>query len=91
MAELFDDDEAEGESSPVLGRLTHADRLTRFGCGAILAGLVAFVMLLSGGLDLFGWPGAGVVGALLIGACGVLSAAYGDRFIRFLLKAAEWF
>jgi hypothetical protein len=96
MGELFDDeDRTTPESWPMLARATPADRLARFGCGGILAGLVSAAIVAYGGLDLLGATGAGVtavvvVGVLFIGACAVLSAAYGDRFLRALLKLLEW-
>jgi hypothetical protein len=96
MAELFDDEDTKTPNSwPILAKATPADRLARFGCGAILAGLISIAIVLYGGLDVFGPTGAGVtavvvVGVLFIGACAVLSAAYGDRFLRALVKLAKW-
>ncbi len=91
VAALFKDDDVKGtESWPVLARDTLADRLAMSGCGTILAGLVTFAMVVYGALDPFGWPGAVVLGALFISASGVLSAVYGARFVRALLKLMEW-
>jgi len=90
MVELWEDDDTEAESWPVLARETTGDRILRAGCGAILAGLIVVALLIYGGLDVFGWPGALVLGAAFIGVCGVLCGTYGNQVVRTLLKVVKW-
>ena len=77
------------ESSPPTSPLatdTIADKVVRFGCGAILGALVVSFLLSS---VMAGGVGLVIFAAVIVGACGVLAVAYGEGFVDGLLKVMK--
>jgi hypothetical protein len=60
------------------------EKMTRFGCGAILGLLVGGYLVLREAYASFGLCIAVIVAAVLI--CGLLALKYGDEFWHFVLR-----
>jgi hypothetical protein len=87
---LPDDDQQRGEQPTALTQDTVADKAVRFGCGVGLGGLIVVALVLFGLGEPFGMAGVIIGGVIFVGACAGLSVAYGEPFIRSLLKLMEW-
>ncbi len=85
-----DDDQEEDEQPTSLRQDTVVDKAVRFGCGVALGGLVVVALVLFGLGEPFGMAGVIIGGVIFVGACAGLSVAYGEPFIRGLLKLMEW-
>ena len=58
--------------------ISETEKVTRFGCGALLGVVVGISLAVKLALDSFGWSVAIVVGAVLV--CGFLALKHGDEF-----------
>jgi hypothetical protein len=79
------------ERAPAFTVDTVADKAVRFGCGAILALLVLLALGMVGFMEPFGIPAVIAICLMVVAASGVLSVAFGEPFIRSLLKLIDWF
>ncbi len=80
------------ERPPAFAVDTVADKVVRFGCGAILVFLLLLALAILGVLpESFGTPALVTLCVVLVIGAGSLSVSYGEPFIRALLKLIKWF
>jgi hypothetical protein len=85
------DDEGENAATPPsLTRDTLVDKGVRFGCGAVLAGLIVIASAISGLGEPVGVAGVIIAGLVFVLVCGWLSVTQGERFVRGLIKLMNW-
>lgn len=65
-----------------------AEKVTRFGCGALLGIFAGIGIAIKLTLYSFGWVAAVIVGAVLV--CGFLALKYGDGFWYAVFGGTEW-
>jgi hypothetical protein len=68
--------------------ISKAEKVTRFGCGALLGVFVGIYFAFRLTLSSFGLTAAIIVGTVLI--CGFLALKYGDEFWYAVLGKSHW-
>ena len=86
-----DDEHAEErELAPAFAKDTPFNKVLRFGCGAILGGLIVVGVLMFGLLQPFGATGVIIGSVIAVGVSGLVSVTHGEAAIRVLLKLIRW-
>jgi hypothetical protein len=68
--------------------ISKAEKVTRFGCGALFGAIVAIYFAFRLALSSFGLVAAIIVVAVLV--CGFLALKHGDNFWYAVLGKARW-
>ncbi len=69
---------------------TAVDKALRFGCGALLGGLVLLTFGLLGLGEGLSGSAVGVIALILVVAAGLAGLGFGERFLQSLLKLVKW-
>lgn len=85
MRDKKDDHEIDIHEDP---EIDTAEKVTRFGCGALLGIFVGIGIAVKLTLYSFGWVAAVIVGAVLV--CGFLALKGGDGFWRAVIGRDGW-
>ncbi len=78
------------QPGPAFGRDTVADKVARFGCGAILGVFVLMGVLLAGFFEPFGMTGVVIGAVVLVVGAGIACVTHGDPAIQILWKLIKW-
>ena len=90
MTGLAQQDDQGHEPGPALSHDTAVDKALRFGCGALLGGLVLLGLGLLGLGEGLGGSAVAVGALIFLTAAGLAGLGFGEPFLQSLLKLIKW-